>query len=72
MLLTLDHFERWLEGQIAFGIELCTDTRFSECYLQQHPADYVDPALNALFTRYPCCTARDLQDAIQKRKAKTA
>ena len=42
MVLTVAHFERRLDGQIAFGIDLDRETDFFGRYLREHSTDYPD------------------------------
>lgn len=64
--LTIEHFERWLDGQIAFGISMHTETAFIDHYLSQHSTQNPDDRLRALMKRTSRkVTAAELKDTLQ-------
>lgn len=72
MQITLDQLERWLDGQIAFGIKLHQDTPFLERFLadakRREPDATLDPAIVSLGRYMTSCTAVELKRAIDNLK----
>ena len=59
----LAHFERWLDGQIQFGVDLDKPTEFLERYAKDH---HVSGTLSHPYSTMPAeCTARELKAAIK-------
>ncbi len=71
--LTLEHFERWLEGQVAFGIDLTKPTRFYDNYLAQHSTMNPCDRMRRMAERTPReVTAPVLKMAIERWKEMAA
>lgn len=70
--LTLEHFSKWLEGQVAFGVAMHTDTDFFGRYLDTYPRQLPDAQLMRLMKRSPVLTsAAELRKAISYAKGRS-
>lgn len=72
-LLKIEHFERWLAGQITFGVDISKQGDYLGRYLAQHAGCRRSEPLRYLGARCPApCTPGELMDWIRVIKREEA